>query len=189
MGIGLCIHIFSAIVFRLRLQGWRIKESAGKGGDLGKPVGPAAKSFRTWIEGTGPRLTGILTTEFVPCATDSYTVHIQTFKETKLFLVVAWWESTLTILHVVFGTLVFSGTLFVGMRDALSIVGRYIASVVICRIILMYELAGVRESWAALDGELVPRCDREDEVKDARGEGKRTETPKSGVVASEQASG
>ncbi|KAM6505486.1 hypothetical protein FSOLCH5_014699 [Fusarium solani] len=125
LGLGLCIHIFSAIVFRLRLQGWRRKESAGKGGDLGTPVGPPVKSFRMWIKDTGSRLTDILATEFVPCATDSYTVHIQTFKETKTFLVVAWWESTFTILHVIFGTLVFSGTLFVGLQDALSIVGRW----------------------------------------------------------------
>ena len=77
--------------------------------------------------------------------------------ESKTFLVTVWLESTFTILHVVFGTLVFSGTLFVGTKDALGIVGRYIAGVAVCRIILMYELAGLRESC---DSSMVSRSSR-----------------------------
>lgn len=78
-------------------------------------------------------------------------MRIVTFKETKRFLLAAWWESTLTILHVVFGTLIFSSLLLVGIKDALSIVGRYMASVALCRIILMYELAGLRETCITID--------------------------------------
>ncbi|KAH7141925.1 hypothetical protein EDB81DRAFT_843415 [Dactylonectria macrodidyma] len=83
---------------------------------------------------------------FIPCAASSYAGRIDVFRETKTFLVAAWWESSLTILHLVFGTLIFSGMLFIGSKDAVSIVGRYIAGAAICRVILMYELAGLRES-------------------------------------------
>ncbi|KAM6534095.1 hypothetical protein FALCPG4_007033 [Fusarium falciforme] len=182
--LGLFIHVFSGIIFRLRLRGWRIKEPAeGKNTRLccflsvpiplwddvkkskkeyeammeeAKKTVPGLKesfhrvieSLITWIKGTGPRLVVILTTtEFLPCATKGYRVDIYMFTETKTFLFLAWALSTFTILHVVFGTLVFAGILFVGMKDALSIVGRYIAAVVICRVILMYELAGIRECW------------------------------------------
>ncbi|EEU40074.1 uncharacterized protein NECHADRAFT_25871, partial [Fusarium vanettenii 77-13-4] len=119
--LGFCIHVFSGVVFRLRLRGWRVKEKK-------------AKAI-------------ITTTEFVPCAAEGYSVRIRAFTETKTFLFLAWALSTFTILHVVFGTLVFASILFVGIKDALSIVGRYIAAVVICRVILMYELAGMRECW------------------------------------------
>ncbi|EEU36248.1 uncharacterized protein NECHADRAFT_52892 [Fusarium vanettenii 77-13-4] len=99
------------------------------------------------------RLWGFLITkELVPCATNHYVSCITGRMESKTFLVTAWLESTFTILHVVFGTLVFSGTLFVGTKEALGIVGRYIAGVAVCRIILMYELAGLRESCVSIDG-------------------------------------
>ncbi|KAL2691353.1 hypothetical protein Neosp_001737 [[Neocosmospora] mangrovei] len=180
LGFGLCIHIFSGVVFRLRLRGWRLKErndgvdakgmsvhtvSVHGQGEKGVGDQPSilksarrlANSFLTWIKDTGPRAADILTlTEFVPCAADGYVVHIRTFKETKTFLLLAWWQAIFTILHVVFGTLVFAGMLFVGLQDALSIVGRYIIPVVVCRVILMYELAGVRESWETLDGNPKP---------------------------------
>ncbi|KAH8672260.1 hypothetical protein BGZ61DRAFT_497452 [Ilyonectria robusta] len=103
------------------------------------------------------RLREIFCTEFFPCAAKQYDVRIVTFQETKKFLVAAWWESTFTILHVVFGTLVFSSLLFLGIKDALSIVGRYMASVALCRVILMYELAGLRERCITIDGEKVKR--------------------------------
>ncbi|KAJ4187503.1 hypothetical protein NW755_006995 [Fusarium falciforme] len=201
LGLGLSIHIFSCMVFRLRLRGWRLKKP-NDGVDV-DPVGVdqendkttvrqkasgvrrVARSFLIWIKNMGPRAADILTlTEFVPCAAGGYVVHIWTFKETKTFLFLAWWQSILTILHVVFGTLVFAGMLFVGLQDAMSIVGRYIIPVVVCRVILMYELAGIRESWATLDGDPVPRFGKDEapQLGGAEGE-KRTEVPKNGGIS------
>lgn len=223
LALGLGIHIFSGLVLRLRLQGWRFKEppKAGEGSSDDQRVGGGAElgfltscsmpsredvdksnekhedkkkekrthnlrdsicrlatSFGEWIAYTWPRMVAILArTEFVPCASASYEVHIQTFIETKTFLFLAWSLSTLTVLHVVFGTLVFAGMLFVGIKDALSIVGRYIAAVMVTRVILMYELAGVRECWASLDGKKVTRFDEKDNTKG-------TQTPKNGGGAS-----
>ncbi|KAH7142796.1 hypothetical protein B0J13DRAFT_50892 [Dactylonectria estremocensis] len=169
VGLGACLHIFSCIVFRLRLQGWRHKQRRGdetdeqskseennntdespeesRQGLLGSSLGHL-KSLSRWLKDTGPRLFRIATTtELVPCAASSYVVRIKVFRESKTFLLAAWWESTFTILHLVFGTLIFSGMLFVGSKDALGVVGRYIAGAAVCRVILMYELAGLRESW------------------------------------------
>ncbi|KAF4978226.1 hypothetical protein FZEAL_5331 [Fusarium zealandicum] len=183
LAIGLFLHIFSGVVFRLRLQGWRVrvKNASGDGSEAqhrddrmlknkyqrsargGKSVGGLAKGFLSWVRNTWPRVQGIiLLTEFTPCAADGFVVHMETFRETRSFLVATWSQSTLTIIHVVFGTLVFAGMLFVGIKDALSIICRYIAGVVVCRIILMYELAGLRESWGTLDGKDVPRFGDED---------------------------
>ncbi|UPK91128.1 hypothetical protein LCI18_002063 [Fusarium solani-melongenae] len=203
LGLGLAIHIFSGVVFRLRLRGWRLKPKDGvdvnpvcvdpdvQGGNdkmrFLQSLRRATRSFLYWIKNIGPRTADVLTlTEFVPCAAGGYAVHIRTFKETKIFLFLAWWQSILTILHVVFGTLVFAGMLFVGLQDAMSIVGRYIIPVVVCRVILMYELAGVRESWATMDGEPVPKFGDEapqlGELGGAEGE-KRTEVPKNGGIS------
>lgn len=185
LGLGLLLHIFGGVVFRLRLQGWRIKirktsgdNSDDPGGDVEmlknsfqrsanarKPVLGLARVFLSWVQNTWPRLKGVLmVTEFIPCAADGYDVHIDTFRETKSFLVASWFQSTLTVIHVVFGTLVFAGMLFVGIKDALGIIGRYISGVVVCRVVLMYELAGVRQSWATLDGERVERLEEDDNV-------------------------
>lgn len=151
LAFGPCIHFFSCYVFRLRIHGWR---------DAKMPeVNPRDRSFRSWVKRIPKKLLALLKiTEFVPCATEKYVALIEGRKETITFLVSAWLESTFTILHLVFGTLVFSGTLFVGTKDALRIVGRYIAGVAVCRIILMYELAGLRESCHSIDGvELKPQ--------------------------------
>ncbi|KPM39837.1 hypothetical protein AK830_g6717 [Neonectria ditissima] len=171
--IGVMIHAFSCFVLRLRLQGWRDPESLCKeraeeyeereasrqtqrrpegliqsGVELLEPVW-------LWFINTWPRLQEISCREFFSCAAKQYDVRIVTFKETRTFLVAAWWESTLTILHVVFGTLIFSGVTFFGTKDALYIVGRYMVSVSLCRIILMYELAGLREICITIDGEKI----------------------------------
>lgn len=147
LAFGPCIHFFSCFVFWLRIRGWRdIKR-----GNISEAT--SDESLSRQEDSVLKRLWGFLITkELVPCATNHYVSCITGRMESKTFLVTAWLESTFTILHVVFGTLVFSGTLFVGTKDALGIVGRYIAGVAVCRIILMYELAGLRESCVSIDG-------------------------------------
>ncbi|RSL91176.1 hypothetical protein CEP51_000369 [Fusarium floridanum] len=156
LAFGPCIHFFSCFVFRLRIRGWRDTKDR-----IIRFIPERDTSLLSWFKSTPKRLLDFLTfTEFVPCATKEYVSRIEGRTESKTFLASAWLESTFTILHVVFGTLVFSGTLFVGTKDALGIVGRYIAGVAFCRIILMYELAGLRESCDSIDGE-DPRPKRE----------------------------
>jgi len=45
-----------------------------------------------------------------------------------------------------FGTIWFSSILFISAGDALGVWARYAASAIICRTIMMYELAGMRET-------------------------------------------
>lgn len=60
------------------------------------------------------------------------------------FVVLSWFASTGTILHLIYGTLTFSSVLFISTRDALGVVGRYLASTFICRVILMFGIGGMR---------------------------------------------
>lgn len=163
--LGLVVHIFGTIGLRLRVCGWRgpkkevleavkrKKEAVKRKEEAAKRKEESAFHIRErlapaggWISSIPRRLLGLLKTEPIPSASEGYDVRIVTFQESKLFLVAAWVGSMATVLHIIFGTLIFSSTIFVGVEDALSIVGRYMASVSICRIILMYELAGLRES-------------------------------------------
>lgn len=158
-------HRSAAPRLRLRVCGWRgpkkevleavkrKKEAVKRKEEAAKRKEESAFHIRErlapaggWISSIPRRLLGLLKTEPIPSASEGYDVRIVTFQESKLFLVAAWVGSMATVLHIIFGTLIFSSTIFVGVEDALSIVGRYMASVSICRIILMYELAGLRES-------------------------------------------
>ena len=63
------------------------------------------------------------------------TTKAQTFKSLA---------SACVFVHFVFGTLVFSSTLFIGTLDALGIVGRYLASALLCRIVILLEIGGIK---------------------------------------------
>lgn len=173
LAIGVALHIAACFVCRLRLHGSRTrgtsatdtdeKDLTPQGSEQSRAPSWFIKFLKSWaqnlrclmhwIKGVGPRIVNIITTtELFPCCSEGYDVKIHTLRETKTFLVLSWWQSTITILHILFGTLVFSGMLFVGTKDALMIVGRYIAGVAICRVILMYELAGLRQSCVDVDG-------------------------------------
>jgi len=52
----------------------------------------------------------------------------------------------LSVGHLIFGTLVLSSMLFVSEWDAVQLVARYALSAMACRVILLYELAGMRKS-------------------------------------------
>lgn len=84
--------------------------------------------------------------EFTPAAyTTPPAVH--RVRRTIAFLGVSWLTEIGTVGHILLGTTVFSGTLFLSSRDALWIGLRYLASVVCCRIILAYETAGLRHAY------------------------------------------
>ena len=85
--------------------------------------------------------------EFTPAA---YTTPpaIRRVGKTIVFPLASWFTEICTICHIVFGTTVLSGAMFIGARDALFIGLRYLASTVCCRIILSYETAGLRQTYA-----------------------------------------
>ena len=54
--------------------------------------------------------------------------------------------STMSFFHVWFGTMIFTSLLFAAVWDILNtIFWRYLLSTVVCRLILLFELAGLRE--------------------------------------------
>jgi hypothetical protein len=65
----------------------------------------------------------------------------------------AWLTSTGTILHIIYGTITFSTVVFISTQDALGVVARYLVSTLVCRIILNFELSGMRAVVRAPDGE------------------------------------
>ncbi|KAK4064083.1 uncharacterized protein Triagg1_9239 [Trichoderma aggressivum f. europaeum] len=77
---------------------------------------------------------------------------LETFNETPLYLSLSSFVSILTNMHFIFGTLLFSSLLFISVRDSIHIVGRFLASVFVCRIVLMYELARLRHLYNSTDG-------------------------------------
>lgn len=64
--------------------------------------------------------------------------------ETLLWSMFSWLTSTLTVVHIIFGTLIFSGILFIGPQDAAEIGLRICGSTLACRSILIFELFGLR---------------------------------------------
>ncbi|KAK1835023.1 hypothetical protein QBC39DRAFT_251347 [Podospora conica] len=84
----------------------------------------------------------LIKSEFTASA--AKTITVETIPETRLFLALSWITSTSTTFHVIFGTLAFSSMQFISVRDAFGVIGRYTASVTVCRVIVMYELSGLR---------------------------------------------
>ena len=70
--------------------------------------------------------------------------RVELMKESYWFIWWAWFLSFGTILHIIFGTLMFSSILFISSDYALRVAGRYLASTIVCRAVLMFELAGMR---------------------------------------------
>ncbi|KAK4042868.1 hypothetical protein C8A01DRAFT_44087 [Parachaetomium inaequale] len=83
-------------------------------------------------------------------------ITVETVPETKKFLALSWLTSTSTTFHVIFGTLAFSSMQFISVRDAFGVIGRYTASVTICRVVLMYELSGLRTAVDSISGVPTP---------------------------------
>ncbi|KAF2966922.1 hypothetical protein GQX73_g6671 [Xylaria multiplex] len=80
-------------------------------------------------------------------------IRIVTFPETKRLIALNWLLTPGIIIHIIFGTLVLSSLTFIGPRDALEVVGRFMVSVLFCRGVLMYEIAGVRDLYNSPDHE------------------------------------
>lgn len=90
-------------------------------------------------------------------------IRVRWLDESVPFLAISWFHSLLCIAHVFFGTVIFSGMMFVGPLDALVVFVRFLASCLLCRIVLMFELAGLREAYD--DGDVLPDLVREQVVE------------------------
>ena len=53
-----------------------------------------------------------------------------------------------TLFHVIAGIFIFSSVLFIYTNDAIVVIARYLASVIVCRGVLLHELASFEEAFA-----------------------------------------
>ncbi|EMR65522.1 hypothetical protein UCREL1_7501 [Eutypa lata UCREL1] len=56
-------------------------------------------------------------------------IRVHIFDERRLYVALAWLLSTLTVIHILCGPLLLLSLLSIGSRDALGVIGRYLASV------------------------------------------------------------
>ncbi|KAH8890663.1 hypothetical protein GQ53DRAFT_867037 [Thozetella sp. PMI_491] len=118
--LGLAVHFFGTIGVWLRMQ---LEESHEK------PRTPRA----------------ILSQEFL--LNSRWSAATLSFRrETYFFTFMSWFASTTNVLHIIFGTVVFSSLLFIGCADAVTISLRCLASAMVCRVILMFEISGMRRT-------------------------------------------
>lgn len=83
--------------------------------------------------------------EWVPCASQESSVleHRRPI-ESYAFLFWSWFTSVGTVLFIIFGSCMFASSLFISLRDAIGVSVRYLLSVVVARMVLTYELSGLR---------------------------------------------
>ncbi|GAW21897.1 hypothetical protein ANO14919_114230 [Xylariales sp. No.14919] len=133
---ALVIHIFGTITVRLRV---RLQSDTGSS--------PREAEWEGWS--FIPSVWAKVRQEFKLSGHQPVTV-LRIRKEMLMFYLFSWITSTGTIVHIIYGTLIFSGTLFVGTQDAILVAFRYFLSTVVCRIILMMEISGMRQSTKVL---------------------------------------
>lgn len=114
--LGIIPHLMSATALKLRIK---IETSARD---------EAVCSLKSWI---------------VPWETKG-TVKFLVSQESLLCAGLSAVVSIFIALHIILGTLVFSSMLFISVRDCIPVLGRFLASLIICRIVLIYELARLR---------------------------------------------
>lgn len=128
------IHAVGGIIMRLRVR----RDSDRRQYD-------GSHTSKQWFAALPSRIRDILhRTEGFPAISQS-DIYITAFKERKWSIGLSWLLSVGIVCQVIFGTLVLSSLNFIGPRDALSVVGRYMVSVLVCRVICMHEISGLRE--------------------------------------------
>lgn len=94
--------------------------------------------------GSGSRLWRMLTAEVTPSSNcECFALPKATPTATAISLQI--FASGLAFVHGVFGILVLSSLIFIGFHDMLWVLFRLVGSALVCRGILMFELAGIRE--------------------------------------------
>ncbi|KAK4443918.1 hypothetical protein QBC34DRAFT_198201 [Podospora aff. communis PSN243] len=144
--LRIALHCISLLLVRLRIR------RNFNGVEAGERMG-----FREWMRGVLGRVPvfdgfkSATNMELSPCVMQKQ-ADVETFGESKTYVCLAWLLHTLTVVHILYGTLTFSSLSFIGTRDAISVLGRFMASVLTCRVILMYEIAGLREAYLENNG-------------------------------------
>ncbi|KAK8043920.1 hypothetical protein PG994_012758 [Apiospora phragmitis] len=89
----------------------------------------------------------------VPSTLQALQVEVSPKRKREIFC--SWILSTSVLVHIIFGTLVLSGILFVGTRDAFQVVARFAVSVLACRSIMLFEISVMRQAFNMEHGSVV----------------------------------
>ncbi|KAI0467797.1 hypothetical protein F4859DRAFT_225242 [Xylaria cf. heliscus] len=133
--LSIPIHFGGILAIRLRVR--RIYSNEDKEQEIG---------FYQWFRLLPARIGAFWKSEWVPAVAQEE-VRIKPFEENEAYVGWSWFLSTATVIHILFGSLVLSGLLFIGPRDALLVIFRYVLSVLACRILIAFELAGMRTRY------------------------------------------
>ncbi|KAI0809502.1 hypothetical protein GGR55DRAFT_696314 [Xylaria sp. FL0064] len=133
--LSVAIHFGGTFAIRLRVC--RIYSDEDKEVDIG---------LSQWLRMLPARLYGYWKSEWVPAVSQDE-IRIISFEEEKIYVIWSWFLSVATVIHIIFGSLVLSGLLFIGPQDALMIVFRYVLSVLLGRILVAFELSGIRHQY------------------------------------------
>ncbi|KAI8946630.1 hypothetical protein F4801DRAFT_53942 [Xylaria longipes] len=133
--LSIPIHLAGTFAIRLRVR--RIYSDEDKEQNM---------TFGQWLQLLPTRLRRYWKSEWVPGVAQEE-VRIKSFEETGIYVAWSWFLSTATVIHILFGSLVLSGLLFIGPQDALLVIFRYVVSVLVCRILITFELAGLRARY------------------------------------------
>ncbi|SPO04029.1 uncharacterized protein DNG_06712 [Cephalotrichum gorgonifer] len=91
----------------------------------------------TWLQ--------TIASEFVPCAAGEPMLLTQVHTG-LLHFVVEFATDIASLVVFIFGTIVLSSQIFISMADVVPIVGRILASTLVCRLVVLFELHGIREA-------------------------------------------
>lgn len=124
------IHLLAAWTFNHSAVMRRVKlehqtDSLGRRDSL-------ATRFFAWVR-----------TEFVLCANQENEILQDTSPEV-LTVTLNWLATVMGSIHVIFGIIVFSGLLFISLLDASIVAVRYMVSILVCRLVLKFEISGAR---------------------------------------------
>ena len=100
-----------------------------------------SRPCKTWLDW--------LKIQFTPTRVQSHFAikTLQSTSRTAIATVGSWFVSIYIACFLIYGTLAFSSLIFITVRDATSVIGRYLISLLVCRMILIYELGVLREKY------------------------------------------
>ena len=106
---------------------------------------PVDQSSRQHQERRQWRIVRWLERELIPAGFQPGIVVLRQ-KDNPWFHVLTWILYFSVIAHVLFGTMLLSSLLFISSSDAVGIAGKYALSTVACRLVMVFELMGMRHS-------------------------------------------
>ncbi|KAI0870504.1 hypothetical protein GGS24DRAFT_492957 [Hypoxylon argillaceum] len=128
----LSVPIHLAGTFAIRLRVCRIYTDEEKTMNIG---------FSKRVPGIPQRLSGYLRSEWAPAGAQDE-IRTVPFEEGKLYVAWSWLLSTATGIHILFGSLILSGLLFIRPRDALLVIFRYVLAGMRARYVLEPDRKG-----------------------------------------------